>query len=184
MRVVHPDMAPSASAASLQSATHSAAEVNEAYRVLVDPSRRFEYDRQRRAVGSAVPPSWSGGHADPFEHITYQRSAPRPQSPDRRVPWRGVLAVIVAAAIGVVVLSALARPSVQRAPDGLLQSGSCVAIDPNRDAREVVCTGTADIVVDVLVPFDIPCPQGTVGHRDRQGMGIACILPPAAAVSP
>ena len=55
--------------------------------------------------------------------------------------------------------------------------GSCVAFEPNGDAREVAC-GQADgddIVVEVLVPLDGTCPSGTVGHRDRLGLGIACV---------
>ena len=35
--------------------------------------------------------------------------------------------------------------------------------------------GDDDIVVAVLVPLDGVCPTGTVGHRDRQGLGIACV---------
>ena len=181
MRVVHPDVASSDNG----TAQHSAAEVNEAYRVLVDPARRSAYDQRHRASGSAVPPTDQPQYRyEASDHLVYQRPSSRPSSPDRRVPWRGVLAVMVVGVVGVVVLSAVANPSVPRSPDGVLQSGSCVTIEPNGLAREIACTGVDDIVMDVLVPFDIPCPQGTVGHRDRQGMGVACLAPVPAAVSP
>jgi molecular chaperone DnaJ len=172
MRVVHPDVASSGIGTPL----HSAAEVNEAYRVLVDPARRYEYDRRRRETGSAVPPTTHAQRRyEASDHPVYRQPTSRSPSPDRRVPWRGVLAVVLAGIVGVVVLSAVADPSVPRPPDGVLQSGSCVSIEPNGDAREVACTGVDDVVMQVLVPFDTSCPQGTVGHRDRQGMGIACV---------
>ncbi len=181
MRVVHPDVASSGNGTGL----HSAADVNEAYRVLIDPERRLAYDRQRRVSGSAIPPTQQPQYRyESSDHPVYQRPVSRPSSPDRRVPWRGVLAVVLSGVVGVVVLSAVADPSVPRSPDGVLQSGSCVTIEPNGDAREIACTGVDDIVMDVLVPFDIPCPQGTVGHRDRQGMGVACIAPLPTVVSP
>lgn len=181
MRVVHPDVASSGNG----TARHSAAEVNEAYRVLVDPGRRSMYDQQRRVSGSAVPPAQSPQYRyESNDDRQYQRPISRPSSPDRRVPWRGVLAVVLAGVMGVVVLSAVADPSVPRSPDGVLQPGSCVTIEPNGDAREIACTGVDDIVMDVLVPFDVPCPQGTVGHRDRQGMGVACLAPMPTVVPP
>ena len=66
-------------------------------------------------------------------------------------------------------------PKVEQ-PDGILRPGSCVAFEPNGDAREVTCTGdVGDIVIEQLVPLDGQCPTGTVGHRDRQGLGIACV---------
>ncbi len=184
MREVHPDVASSSNGTSL----HSATSVNDAYRVLVDPARRFEYDRQRRLSGSAVPSSPESSaryeyRYDAGDGVAYQASAARQSPPNRRVPWRGVVAVIVAGAAGVVVLSAVTDPTVPRAPDGLLQSGSCVAFEPNGDAREIACAGVDDVVMDVLVPFDGQCPQGTVGHRDRQGMGIACIESPQVSPS-
>ena len=65
-------------------------------------------------------------------------------------------------------------PSVEP-PDGLLRPGSCVAFETNGDAREIACTGNGDVVVVVVVPLDATCPTGTVGHRDRLGLGRACI---------
>ena len=65
-------------------------------------------------------------------------------------------------------------------PDGILGVDSCVAIETNGFAREVLCTRDAevDLVVAALVPFDATCPGGTEPHQDRQGMGIACITRP------
>jgi molecular chaperone DnaJ len=52
-----------------------------------------------------------------------------------------------------------------------------VTIEPNGDAREVLCTDdpAVDLKVEAFVPFSDSCPGGTVAHRDRQGMGVACV---------
>jgi len=72
----------------------------------------------------------------------------------------------------------MTKPAGPAPVDNLLRSGDCVAIEPNLDAREVPCTGArTDLVVVQLIPISSRCPAGTEGHRDRQGMGIACIRP-------
>lgn len=97
-----------------------------------------------------------------------------------RIPWRSVLFVAMLAIIGIVVLAQFTEPGEPRGPDGIIQIGSCVTIEPNGDAREVLCTAdpAVDLVVEGFVPFDEACPGGTVAHRDRQGMGVACVADP------
>jgi molecular chaperone DnaJ len=54
-----------------------------------------------------------------------------------------------------------------------------VTIDPNRDAREVNCTGSGnELVVEGLVEIDERCPNGLAAYRDRQGLGMACVRVP------
>ena len=151
--------------------------INEAYRELNDPARRAVYDASLRgtaARGPAAPPS------DSAESST--SAAPTmPTFPSHlgpaRFPWRSVSFVAVLAIIGIVVLAQFTEPGEPRGPDGIIQIGSCVAIEPNGDAREVSCTDdpTVDLKVEAFVPFSDSCPVGTVAHRDRQGMGIACV---------
>ncbi len=97
-----------------------------------------------------------------------------------RIPWRSLVVVGIIGVIGVVVLAQFAEPGEPSGPDGILGVGSCVAIETNGFAREVLCTRDAavDLVVTALVPFDATCPGGTEPHQDRQGMGIACITQP------
>ena len=97
-----------------------------------------------------------------------------------RVPWRSLLVVGVIGVIGVVVLAQFTEPGEPSGPDGILGVDSCVAIETNGFAREVLCTRdpAVDLVVTALVPFDATCPGGTEPHQDRQGMGIACITRP------
>lgn len=145
-------------------------EINEAYRVLGDKSRRAAYDRQ---LDSGAAPTNQG----PFVSSP-TATAPRPApGPPARIPWK-LMGVMAAVGIAVVILGAAFRgPDTLRPPDGVVGPGSCVAIESNGDAREVNCTGAGDLVVAVVVGFDATCPAGTAPHRDRQGLGIVCVIP-------
>ena len=67
-------------------------------------------------------------------------------------------------------------------PTGILRNGDCVQILDNGDAREIACTGIEDMIVRAFNPtFDASCPGRTVPHRDRLGMGVACIELPDLA---
>ncbi len=98
------------------------------------------------------------------------------------MPWRSLLFFGSIAIVGIVVLAQFTDPGETPGPDGLIEIGSCVSIDPNGDAREVACTSdpAVDRVVEAFVPFDSTCPTRTVAHRDRQGMGVACVADPEA----
>jgi hypothetical protein len=145
------------------------AAINEAYRVLADPGRRAMYDRGGAPATPAPTPRTAHGVDD-------VRWRPTPDLPPARMPWR-LMGGIVAVGSVVVLLGAIfAEPPQDAPPDGLLRTGSCVAIEPNGDAREVACTGEGDLVVEQLVPIDARCPGGTEPHRDRQGLGTACVV--------
>jgi molecular chaperone DnaJ len=169
----------------------SMADLNEAYRVLRDPGRRALYDATQRDVGSAAPSStrtaWSratdGSTTEWFETVsprpTGQRGAIHPsQIGPARVPWRMLLFCAALGCVGVVALSQFTEPGEPAGPDGILHVGECVVLEPNTDAREVVCRNSGadpDLVVRAFIPFGATCPGLTEPHRDRQGMGIACI---------
>jgi molecular chaperone DnaJ len=142
------------------------AQVNEAWRVLGDPARRRQYDL---SLGEAGEP---------------QRPAPQPsraadppivaQLPPARFPWRFLLSMAGVGIAVVLIGAALTEPGDPAQPDGLLRPGDCVVV--GLDAAEVPCTGPYDAVVRSLVPFDQKCPADTQPYRDRQGMGIACVV--------
>jgi len=144
------------------------AEVNEAWRVLGDPVRRRNYDSALDDDG-----------APPQQRATASTAQPAPtpvvaQLLTPRFPWRFLLAMAGAGIALVLVGAALTKPGDPAKPDGLLRSGDCVALGV--DAAEVACTGPYDAVVRSLVPFDQQCPADTQPYRDRQGMGIACVV--------
>jgi hypothetical protein len=158
--------------------------INEAYRVLNDPARRAVYDAALRGApqrGPAAPPSESAVRANAAGSTPTMPTFPSHLGP-ARFPWRSVSFFAALAIIGVVVLAQFTEPGEPRGPDGILRVGSCVVIEPNGDAREVLCTDdpTVDLKVAAFVSFSDSCPGGTVAHRDRQGMGIACVADPPA----
>ena len=147
------------------------AALNEAYRVLADPGRRATYDRSF-TTPAPLPDEL---FAEP-EAPVHPRDNPLSPAGPARFPWKMMAIAAVIGSVAVLVSSMFSRDPKVEQPDGILGPGSCVAFEPNGDAREVTCTGGADdIVVEQLVPLDGKCPTGTVGHRDRQGLGIACV---------
>ena len=73
------------------------------------------------------------------------------------------------------------EPGEPAPPDGILRNGDCVEIELDNDAREVACTGdlSVDRGVRAVIPFDDTCPGLLRPHRDRLGMGVACVEFPA-----
>ena len=155
------------------------ATINEAYRVLADPGRRAAYDRSLTSPTSLpdelFTDSDSGFDSAPEPPIAPRHNPLSPAGP-ARIPWKMMAVAAVIGSVAVLISSMFSRdPKVER-PDGILRAGSCVALEANGDAHEVACSGGPDdIVVEQLVPLDGQCPTGTVGHRDRQGLGIACV---------
>ena len=145
------------------------AALNEAYRVLRNPGRRALYDDElARRERRREPP---------------RRATPPPRAPlvavddsPARYPWKLVAGMATFGAAVVLVAAALNEPREEPRPDNVLEPGSCVTIEANGDAREITCAETADeLVVERLVPLDESCPPGLAAHRDRQGMGFACV---------
>ena len=154
--------------------------INEAYRVLADPGRRAIYDR---SLNGAAPSEADDATDDATDEATrvdpvVVADKPNPLAPagPARVPWRLMLAVAAIGSAAVLISSLFDDPPREEPPDGILGPGSCVAFETNGDVREIACGNDGDdIVVDVLVPLDGICPSGTVGHRDRLGLGLACV---------
>ena len=158
-RAVHPDTADGRRS----DASEQMAMIAEAWRVLSDAKLRRAYDDQRKGL-----------HAEPLrvehDHVAYEPVV------RGEFPWR-MIGFMVAGVIGLVlVLNLLSDPATPSGPDGLLQAGSCVEVDANQLAVEVDCGGKHSGVVRVLVGFDMTCPSDTQPIRDRQGMGIACVV--------
>jgi hypothetical protein len=151
--------------------------INEAYRVLSDPGRRAVYDAERRSPGAGVSDaarrgSGHGSATASDEVPAYQYR--HPEGP-ARIPWRSLLFFSGVAIVAIVVLAQFAEPAAPGTPDGILRNGDCVEILANNDAREVSCTGVGDLVVRQFIAFDRVCSNGWEPHRDRQGMGVACV---------
>lgn len=159
-RDMHPDKVP---AADRDRASQQMAELNAAWEVLSDSVKRAKYDADRSGD--------SKRSEQYFPHVE-----PRPVSvAPAQFPWRPALFFAVVGIIVVLVLNAYASPSSPSQPDQLLQPGSCVTIDATDAVSEVRCDVAHDGVVRLLIGFDFVCPSDTEAHRDRQGMGTACV---------
>jgi molecular chaperone DnaJ len=153
------------------------AAVNEAWRVLGEPGRRALYDRTLDGRVSSAAPITDHAAPRPNHGPNSAGYNYRGDLAPARVPWR-FMSVMAALGVALVLFGVIffEGPTEPR-PDGIIRSGSCVEIEPNGDAREVACTGENDLVVDRLIPTEGRCPAGTVPHRDRLGLGIACVIP-------
>jgi molecular chaperone DnaJ len=147
--------------------------------VLGDPGTRLDYDRQRRAARadtastSAAATSSAGASSREDELRAWQ--PPPPTVGPAKVPWRLLTGMAVVGIVIVLIGVITYQPPTPLGPDNLIQTGSCVDIDATGAAVEVLCTGPHQGVVEQLIPFDGVCRAPAVGHRDRQGMGIACV---------
>jgi molecular chaperone DnaJ len=162
----HPDTHGEASAGQM-------AEINRAWYVLGDPQRRREYD-----IGLGVAPGVGPRvEREPVPAFTEPRHNPlaRYQDPPR-IPWRFLAGLFVLGVAFVVLGVVTASDPVPPTVDNVLEPGDCVVIDDNGDAVERLCGGLHDGTVEELVPFDARCSAATEPHRDRQGMGTACVL--------
>lgn len=159
-REVHPDTA----AGKRSDASIQMAQIAEAWRVLSDTALRRAYDSEhsREYTQPITDPK------EQFFTVPVQRAL---------FPWRMVGLTAGGLIALVLVLNALSDPAVPLGPDGLLQAGSCVVVNANQLAVEVDCAEEHTGVVRALVGFDMTCPTDTQPIRDRQGMGIACVVP-------
>ena len=157
IREAHPD------AVGTNASSVEVAAINEAWNVLSQSGRRALYDRSL----SSPTPTNVNEERIVVPYAVFERA---------RFPWRLVLGLITVGAAGVLLLNAVSQPSAPSGPDGLLSGGSCVIIDVSQAAVEVPCSEPHDAVVQQLIGFDMTCPTDTEAFRDRQGMGIACVL--------
>ena len=158
------------------------ARLNEAYEVLRRPERRQAYDRELAGV-PAPPSDVTGGDVADDEAGEWYPPSPGARTATKiltpsgpaRMPWRlmGVMAVLGSAVV--LVSAALTDSPSEEPPDGILRVGSCVEIEPNLDAREVDCSTSPELVVRLLLPTGSTCPAPYMTHRDRLGLGTACV---------
>lgn len=160
-RTLHPDLVGSAAPGN-----RSMSDINQAWAVLSDISSRRAYDQ---SIGTHARINHTTDTAARAAYVVNQ-------SQPARFPWRAMLALAAAGIVLVLVLHAFSSPSTPGAPDQLLSSGSCVVISTELVASEVPCEGPHDAVVNQLIATDRTCPTGTEPYRDRQGMGIACVV--------
>ncbi len=160
MRAIHPDVNEK-SANDSQRMT----EINLAWKTLSSPQLRRAYDASLFVSNSS------------FVGTSFRDGEPVVSYTPARFPWRGMIIATVIAAVLVLISHALTSPSTPRPIDQLLSSGSCVNIDSSLSAVEISCTQPHDAVVEQLIALDRSCPLEMGQFKDRQGMGVVCVLP-------
>ena len=160
MRAVHPDI-------NVNSANESQrmTELNVAWKTLSSPLLRRAYDASTFVSNSS------------FVSSDLRNSEPVISYAPARFPWRGMIIACVVGAVLVLIGHAMTSPSAPRPIDQLLTSGSCVNIDSSLSAVEISCTEPHDAVVEQLIALDRSCPLEMGQFKDRQGMGVVCVLP-------
>ncbi len=150
------------------------ARLNEAYQVLSDPARRAVYDASVRDA-TTRPTAPRVDTAPARSTTTFTRQPPLPAQA-ATFPWRLCLVMAGIGAGIVLLIATLASQSPARPIDGVLEPGACVVlIETDRSAGEVPCDDSAAFRVSSLVSFGSACPSGTIGYRDRNGVGTACV---------
>jgi hypothetical protein len=160
MRASHPDVNKKSANDSQQMT-----EINLAWKTLSSPQLRRAYDASVFVSNSS---SVSSGTRITEPVVLYTPA---------RFPWRGMIIASVVGAVLVLIAHAFTSPGVPRPIDQLLSSGSCVIIDSSLSAVEISCTEPHDAVVEQLITIDRSCPLEMGQFKDRQGMGVACVLP-------
>ena len=168
-RAHHPDRHGDGAAARM-------AEINHAWQVLKDPASRQRYDLSLRTpTGSAAGGSAAGRSASSSAASAADLRVPEYVEP-ARFPWRFMFVLFLLGLAFVVASYATASEPAKPTVDHILQPGDCVAILPNGDASERLCSEPHIGVVDRLVPFGSTCEAPAEPHRDEQGMGTVCVL--------
>lgn len=147
--------------------------INEAWRVLSDAQRRQRYDDtiSGSGVGERVPMSATSSTNGHFGPGSFSNAVPA------RFPWKFVVGFFALATLVILVVGAFTEPGETLPIDNIIRVGSCVDVDRQiQEAWEVSCDGPHDSQVVRMVPFDGRCPADTETFRDRQGLGLVCVV--------
>lgn len=172
----HPDRQGRASPPDRELAERRMREINEAWSVLGDPVRRFDYDRQRRSRGRrhgdpARPDGVVGPRSEaedgPLEHPEreFDDAAARRLGLIRALPWIAIVGIL--GFIAIVTAYADHAPSPDdrpaRAPE--VGVGSCIDIEIGPSTTVVPCDGPHEHRIVERVPRATDCPRGSEARR-------------------
>jgi hypothetical protein len=183
-RALHPDQNTTKSAADQQSSAGELMAVTEAWRVLHDPQRRFDYDMAQLASVTSPPRPVSASRPAPAR-ASATRQAPEPavrastdEHAGRGIPWIGVI-VVLAIIFVITAFAAAHKSSDPSSPLVGLQTGACVQLGEGHAIRAVSCSSPHDGAITSQVAYDTVCPQGSESYVASGVLGRLCVTPSA-----
>jgi hypothetical protein len=153
------------------------AAVNEAWRVLGDPTRRRQYDRDQAAAAPPPQPRAPRQEAFDRDEVLVDGEADVVTKAMRGAPLVAILLVLLA----IFVVSAFAAhgarsPRSTGASDGIVEVGSCVRVATGVPVEEVPCDQPHDGRAAAVVPLDLSCPPDTDYYVAPGGSARVCVL--------
>lgn len=172
----HPDRQSGASGPDRELAERRMREINEAWAVLGDPGRRFDYDRARRARGRATTGpdathdavatrSQGDGDAVGEAALEFDDAAARRLGLIRAMPWIAMVAILVLIAIVTAYADHAPSPTDRPAPPAEVGVGSCIDVRVGPSTTVVPCDGAHQYRIVDRVPGATDCPRGSEARR-------------------
>lgn len=180
-RELHPDRAMTKPVDEAAHAARRMQEVNEAWRVLRDPTTRAAYDRSLSGRRQAAGPSPSAGSRAPvgdddLDDLDVPFEAPLAQPGDltvsfaRAIPWVAITVILMA----IFVFTAFAGGRKDEGGRNLI--GRCVSSGSGSAISAVPCEGPNDGQVVLIVDRASLCPSGSTGRAVEGGHWL-CLEP-------
>lgn len=157
------------------------AAVNEAWRVLGDPTRRRQYDRQqaeRTAPSRPMASQPTGSRARPFEREPVEAGDHTNDVVAHAMRGAPLVAMLFVLLLIFVVTAFASRGSAKSSSTSSgrgLQVGSCVVVETGEPVVDVPCSEPHDGVAAAIVPLELSCPSHTEYYVAPGGGARVCV---------
>ncbi len=152
------------------------AALNEAWRVLSDPTRRRQYDHAQADSARAARPSPGPSASRARPAAESDHGADAVTHVVRGAPLLAMLLVLLL----IFVITAFAARGARDEPetrgsDGIVEIGSCLALATGQPVVEVPCTEPHDGRAAAIIPLDLSCPADTEYYVAPGGSARVCV---------
>ena len=152
------------------------AALNEAWRVLGDPTRRRQYDQAQAEPARAARPTPPRSASTPRPAAESDHGADAVTHVVRGAPLLAMLVVLLL----IFVITAFAARGARDEPetrgsDGIVEIGSCLALATGQPVVEVPCSEPHDGRAAAIIPLDLSCPADTEYYVAPGGSARVCV---------